>query len=228
MDIILITGLWLPVSIWANVADELESFGHRPIAVALPGVDESASATLEQQLTAVLGAVDSAERPLVVGHSAASTLAWMAADRRPMDVAAVVMIGGFPAANGSSYADFFPVVDGAMAFPGWEPFDGPDSADLDDRTRAHIESIAVPVPAEVATAAVELSDDRRFGIPVILICPEYSPEDAKSWIEAGDIPELQTADDVSVIDIDSGHWPMITRPVELARILHDLATNATL
>ena len=46
------------------------------------------------------------------------------------------MIGGFPASDGSAYADFFPIVDGAMPFPGWEPFDGPDSADLDGDARA--------------------------------------------------------------------------------------------
>ena len=73
-----------------------------------------------------------ADRPIVGGHSARpSTLAWMVADRRPDDVAGVVMVGGFPAKNGSRYADFFEIVEGVMPFPGWEPFDGPDSADLD-------------------------------------------------------------------------------------------------
>ena len=75
------------------------------------------------------------------------------------------MIRGFPAAHGSSYADFFPVVDGALGFPGWgRPFEGPDSDDLDHDARARIEAVAVPVPATVSTATVELFDDRRFGV----------------------------------------------------------------
>lgn len=224
MEFILIAGLWLPATIWAEVAAELEVLGHRPVPLALPGVDHgSASATLQDQLAAVLAAVDAAERPLVVGHSAACTLAWMVADRRPDIVAGVAMVGGFPAAVGSSYADFFPVVDGVMPFPGWEAFDGPDNADLDERARTRIESVAVSVPAGVSTATVELSDDRRFSVPVLLVCPEFTPEQAKSWLEAGDIPELEKAELVSFVDIDSGHWPMITRPVELAHILHDFA-----
>src|SRR4051812_2931147 len=120
MDIILIAGLWLPVSAWDDVVADLTSSGHHAIPVALPGADDgSATANLDDQLTAVLVAVDAAERPLVVGHSAASTLAWLVADRRPDAIAGVVMIGGFPSANGAEYAAFFDVVDGVMAFPGW-------------------------------------------------------------------------------------------------------------
>ena len=226
MDIILVAGLWLPASVWAEVTAELEILGHRPTPVALPGVDDrSTTATLEDQLAAVLAAVDAADHPLVVGHSAASTLAWMVADRRLGAVAGVVMVGGFPNADGSIYADFFPVVDGVMAFPGWEPFEGADSADLDDNARTHIETIAMPVPAGITTATVRLSDTRRFGVPVVVVCPEFGPDEARSWLEAGQLPELKQARQLSFVDIDSGHWPTVTRPVELARLLHGLTTT---
>jgi pimeloyl-ACP methyl ester carboxylesterase len=33
------------------------------------------------------------------------------------------------------------------------------------------------------------------------------------------VPELAPAKHVDFVDIDSGHWPMITQPAELARIL---------
>jgi len=226
MDIILIAGLWLPSSIWADVAATLEQLGHRPLPVSLPGVDEgSSTAVLIDQLTAVLAAVDAADRPLVVGHSAAATLAWLVADRRPDTIAGVVLVGGFPASHGSRYADFFPIVEGVMAFPGWAPFDGPDSSDLDDNAKSLIESNAVPVPQGVAEAAVELADDRRFDVPVTLVCPEYSATQAKEWIDAGEIPELARGEHVSFVDIDSGHWPMVTRPVDLARIFDDAANG---
>jgi pimeloyl-ACP methyl ester carboxylesterase len=227
MDVILIAGLWLPATIWDGVAAELDALGHRPIALELPGVDDrSTTATLDDQLATALGAVDSADRPMVVGHSAASTLAWMVVDHRPAAVAAVVMVGGFPTVSGSRYAAFFELVDGVMPFPGWESFEGPDSADLDDDTRARIESLAVAVPETVSYAEVELIDERRLDVPVTLVCPEFSPEEAKGWIDAGEIPELQRARQVSFADIDSGHWPMVTRPAELARIIADVAAEA--
>ena len=218
MDIILIAGLWLEGSVWADVAAELERGGHR--SRLLPAEDGApASATLDDQVAAVVAAVDAADRPIVVGHSAASSLAWLAADRRPAAVAAAVLVGGFPAADGAAYADFFDTVDGAMPFPGWAPFEGPDSADLDDAAKARIAAGSIPVPEGVSKGVVRLGDDRRFDVPVVLVCPEYSPDDAKGWIDAGDVPELSRARHVSFVDIDSGHWPMVTRPVELARII---------
>ncbi len=84
MDVFLIAGVWLPRSIWAEVGAELEHLGHRALPVALPGVDDaSTNATLPDQVRAVLAAVDAADRPMVVGHSAACPLAWMVADQRP-------------------------------------------------------------------------------------------------------------------------------------------------
>jgi pimeloyl-ACP methyl ester carboxylesterase len=221
MDIVLMGGLWLDGSAWDDVAPELERLGHRPVPVILPGQgDGSASATLGDQVAAVLAAVDAASgKAMVVGHSAASALAWIAADARPDRVAKVVLIGGFTNADGEPYADFFEVKDGVMAFPGWEPFEGPDAADLDEEARRNFAAAAIPVPEGVARGIVRLTDERRFDVPVVLICPEYSPADAQKWIADGELPELARAKHVEFVDIDSGHWPMITRPAELASLL---------
>lgn len=71
MDFILIPGLWLDGSAWTDVAAELERRGHQAIPLTLPGQgDGEATATLEDQLAAVLGAVDGAPDAVVVGHSA--------------------------------------------------------------------------------------------------------------------------------------------------------------
>jgi pimeloyl-ACP methyl ester carboxylesterase len=225
MDILLVAGLWLDGSAWDAVVPELEELGHHPVPITLPGQGAgSTSATLDDQVAAVVAAVDSSSgKPLVVGHSAACTLAWLAADARPDRVAKVALIGGFPSADGEAYASFFNVTDGVMPFPGWEPFEGPDSADLDDEAKARIASAAIPVPEAVATGVVRLTDERRFEVPVVLICPEFSPEQAREWIDGGDVPELAEAKDVEMVDIDSGHWPMFTKPRKLARLLASAA-----
>jgi pimeloyl-ACP methyl ester carboxylesterase len=161
MDILLIAGLWLDGSAWDDVASALEPLGHRPVPITLPGQgDGSASATLDDQVAAVLAAADSSsEKLMVVGHSAACTLAWLAADARPEQVAKVAFIGGFPSADGESYADFFELKDGVMPFPGWSPFEGPDSADLDEEARRIIASAVIPVPEGVAKGVVRLADE---------------------------------------------------------------------
>jgi pimeloyl-ACP methyl ester carboxylesterase len=221
LDILLIAGLWLDGSAWDDVVPALEALGHRPVPLTLPGQgDGSAAATLDDQVAAVLAAVDSAsEKPMVVGHSAACTLAWLAADARPEKVAKVVLIGGFPAADGESYAAFFEPKDGVMPFPGWGAFEGPDSADLDEEARASIASAAIPVPEGVTKGAVRLTDERRFDVPVVLVCPEFTPAQAHEWIDGGDVPELAKAKHLAFVDIDSGHWPMISKPIELASLL---------
>ncbi len=225
MDIILIAGLWLDVSAWDDVVPHLRDLGHQPVAVFLPGQGAPpTTATLDDQLAAVVAAVDDAASPvMVVGHSAASTLAWMAADARPDKVARIVMIGGFSSSDGDAYADFFPGVDGVVPFPGWEPFDGPDAADLDAQLREAIAARTIPVPESVTKAIVHLGDERRFGVPVTLICPEFSPAQAKEWIYGGQLPELARAREVDYIDIDSGHWPMFTQPVALADLIDGVA-----
>jgi pimeloyl-ACP methyl ester carboxylesterase len=221
MDIVLVAGLWLDASVWADVAAELEPLGHRAVGVPLPGQGSgSADATLDDQVKSVLAAVDSSpSRPWVVGHSAAASLAWLAADARPERVAGVALIGGFPTPDGQPYADFFPVTDGVMPFPGWEPFEGPDSADLDQAARDRLAAAAIPVPEEVARGVVRLTDERRYDVPVVLVCPEFTPAQAQGWIDEGELPELARAHHLRLVDIDSGHWPMLTRPVELAGLL---------
>src|SRR3954467_14484870 len=156
MDILLIAGLWLDGSAWDDVVPALEELGHRPVALTLPGQGDGAeSATLEDQVATVLAAVDAApDRPMVVGHSAACTLAWLAADARPERIAKVALVGGFPSADGGPDADFFEVKDGFMPVPGWGPFEGPDAADLDGEARRTIAAAAVPVPEAVARGVV--------------------------------------------------------------------------
>ncbi|MFF2073748.1 alpha/beta fold hydrolase [Kitasatospora sp. NPDC058162] len=227
MDILLIGGLWLDASAWDAVVPALEALGHRPRPVTLPGQgDGRSSATLDEQLAAVLAAVDAAAgKPLLVAHSAACTLGWLAADAHPDRLAKLALIGGFPHEDGRPYADFFDIRDGAMPFPGWGPFAGADSADLDDDLRRRIATGAVPVPEQVARGVVRLTDRRRYGVPVVVVCPEFTPEQARGWIAAGEAPELARAEHVDFVDIDSGHWPMFTRPTELAHLLHAAATG---
>jgi len=225
MDIVLIAGMWLDGSSWDDVVPEVERLGHRPVPLTLPGQgDGNSSATYDDQVAALLSAVDAADGQVVVaGHSAACALAWVAADARPEKVARVALIGGMPNADGETYFGFFEPVDGVVPFPGWEPFEGPDSDDMSAELKAAVAARAIAVPAAVTQGVVRLSDERRYDVPVTLVCPEFTPTQAKEWIEGGEVPELVTATRLDFVDIDSGHWPMFTQPVELARILADCA-----
>jgi pimeloyl-ACP methyl ester carboxylesterase len=229
MDILLIAGLWLDASVWDNVAAQLEARGHHAVPVTLPGQgDGNTSATLADQVAQVVAAVDAAAgKAMVVGHSAACSLAWLAADMRPAKISKVALIGGFPSSDGEAYFhSSFPTQDGAMPFPGWGEFEGPDSADLDDAAKRAFKSAAIPVPEGVTRGVIRLTDERRYDVPVVLVCPEFTAAQARKWIEDGEVPELAKSKNVSYIDIDSGHWPMISAPAELARFLSQAADES--
>lgn len=156
---------------------------------------------------------------LIPGHSASATLACCAADARPEKVARLVYIGGFPGEDGTPFMSGLPVDGDDVPFPGWDVFEGPDSADIDEPTKSRLLETFVPSPAGVLQDTVRLTDDRRLSVPVTAICPEYSPEDLRAWMDAGDLPELSRAAVVEMVDIDSGHWPQITVPDRLSELI---------
>lgn len=224
MHIVLIPGLWLDGASWDPVVGHLERAGHTVRALTLPGMEskdaDRSGITLRDHVDAVVAAIDAAGEPvLLVGHSASGTLAFCAVDARPDTVRRVLYLGGFPAADGEQFMSGLPAVGADVPFPGWQMFEGPDSADLDEQTKQQWLQRFIPSPAGVLAGTVRLTDERRYQVPATVICPEYSPADYQAWLDAGDIPELTKTADVEAVDIDSGHWPQITQPEKLAEII---------
>jgi hypothetical protein len=60
----------------------------------------------------------------------------------------------------------------------------------------------------------------------VLVCPEFTPAQAQEWIDAGELPELAKVKHLELVDIDSGHWPMFSKPVDLAGVLASAADVA--
>jgi pimeloyl-ACP methyl ester carboxylesterase len=230
MDIILIPGLWLDGASWDAVTKELEQAGHQVAALTLPGLEsptaDRSGITLADHVAAVVQAVDEAAGPaLVVGHSASATLAYCAADARPDRVARLVYVGGFPVPDGQQFMTGLEADGDGVPFPGWDAFEGPDSADLDESAKQDLLARFLPTPVGVITGTVTLGDERRYDIPATAVCPEYSPDDLRAWIAGGDLPELARTRQLDVVDIDSGHWPQVTQPVRLAELILAVATD---
>jgi pimeloyl-ACP methyl ester carboxylesterase len=229
MDIILIPGLWLDGSAWDEVVPLLEQAGHRAHAITLPGMEskdaDRSKVTMRDWIDAVTQVIDTADpaggQVALVGHSLGSAIASVALDARADRVARVFYVGGFPTGGGKALAAGFEVRDDEIPFPDWSEFDDADIADLDDAARARFRDRAIPAPAFLAREAVHLSDDRRYDVPATAVCPEYSPETLRQWIADGQagVREFPKIRDLDYADIDSGHWPMFTRPADLATII---------
>lgn len=229
MVIILIPGLWLDGSSWDKVVPVLEQAGHRAHALTLPGMEskdaDRSGISLRDHVGAVVQIIDSldpaAGKVLLVGHSAGGAIAHAAVDARPEHVARVVYVGGFPTADGDALAGDFPAENGEVPLPVWSEFDDADLADLDDTARAAFRERSIPSPAHVTRDPQHLSDERRYAVPVTVICTEFTSKMLRDWTEEGLAPvrELTKIENVEYVDLPTGHWPQFTRPEDLARAI---------
>ena len=233
MDIVLVPGLWLNASTWDAVVPHLEKEGHRAWPLTLPGMEskdaDRRGVTLADHVAAVVDAIDRADGPvLLVGHSAGVGIAHAALDARPDRVARQVQVGGFPSADGEPLLAGLPAEDGEVPMPDWKEMgEEANVVDFDDDALAHFYAAAVPVPEAVVTTPVTLTDERRHDIPVTHVCPEYTSADVRGWIESGDGPtELVRTKEVEYVDLPGGHWPQLTQPEALARVILEAADTA--
>ena len=224
MDILLIPGLWLDGASWELVLPGLERAGHRPRPLTLPGMEsrdaDRSAITLRDHVDAVVAAIDDSpgDDVVVVGHSAASGIAWAAVDARPDRVARAIFVGGFPTPDGGAMADPFPAADGEVPLPDFADFEDADLAGLDDAGRTQFRARALPSPAQVVSAVQTLSDTRRYDVPVTMVCPEYTSAMLREWVAkgAGPVSEVAKIKHVDYLDLATGHWPQFTRPDDLA------------
>ncbi len=229
MDIILIPGFWLDGSSWDDVVPALEQAGHRTHALTLPGMEakdaDRSGITLRDHVVAVVDMIDSLDpadgKVVLVGHSGGGAIAHAAVDARPARVARVVYVDSGPLGAGGVINDELPVENGEVPLPAWQLFDDEDLVDLDDELRAAFRERAIPTPAHVTSDRQQLSDERRYDVPVTVIACEFPSAKLREWMKQDHpyVRELAKIRDVDYIDLPTGHWPQFTRPQELGRAI---------
>lgn len=229
MDIVLIPGFWLDRSAWDDVAPALQAAGHIAHPLTLPGLARGADRSevhLADHVDAVVRAIDGVpgDSPVVlVGHSAGGCLAYAAADARPDRVARVIYVDSGPLAEGDAINAGLDPAAVDHPLPAWEEFDAEDLVDLTDELRAQFRERAVPQPAATVREPHRYTGDvaRRRAVPATVIACEY-PASTLRDLMGQDHPyvrELAQLDDYEIVDLPTGHWPMFTRPAELARTI---------
>ena len=227
--IILVPGFWLGAWAWDEVADLLRSDGHDVTALTLPGLDsvdtDRSSITLTDHVNAIADAITAAGRPVVlVVHSASGFSGYAASDRLPERIAAMVYVDTAP---GKGTLDPDQVGDKPLV---WKEIEEGENLDgLSEAQKRTFRERAVPVPGGVLRESIELTNDARRDIPSTLIATGFTSDDYKkygaeqpvmSWL-AG-IPELRNA---TWIDLPTSHWPMWSKPREIAEIIGNVAKD---
>jgi pimeloyl-ACP methyl ester carboxylesterase len=224
--IVLVPGFWLGAWAWDDVAGQLRADGHDVTALTLPGL-ESADAdrskvTFADHVDAICDAVAAAGVPAVLAvHSGTGATGYSASDRIPEQIAAMVYVDSGPA-TGPLDADF----DGVEKPLVWEEIEAEENLDgLSEEQRETFRQRAVPEPGAAMREFIPLTNEARLDIPTTAICTGYTSEQYKdavkegySWL--GGFAELRN---ITWIDLPTSHWPMWSRPQELAKIIGDVA-----
>ena len=226
--IILVPGFWLGAWAWDEVANTLRSDGHDVTAITLPGLESAdadrSSITFEDHVDAIVEAVNAAPSPVVLAvHSASGFTGYAASDRVPEKIAAMVYVDTAPGI-GSLDAEF----EGADKPMVWEEIEAEENLDgLSEEHKETFRQRAVPVPGGVLRGSVELTNDARRDIPSTLVCTGFTAEQYQTyarehpeWPFLAGIPELRNT---TWVDLPTSHWPMWSRPHELAKIIGHVA-----
>jgi pimeloyl-ACP methyl ester carboxylesterase len=227
--IILVPGFWLGAWAWDDVAAALREDGHDVTALTLPGLDAAESdrsgISLADHVDAIVQAVEAAGAPVVLAvHSGAGASGYAASDRVPERIAAMVYVDSGPATaplNADLEGDELPLV--------WEEIEAEENLDgLSEEQRETFRRRAVPEPAGALRDAPRLENDARLDIPTTAIATGFTSEQYKEAVASGQTWLGGFADlrKLEWVDLPTSHWPMWSRPRELAQVLGNVARRA--
>lgn len=223
--IILVPGFWLGAWAWDDVAELLRAQGHDVTALTLPGLDspdtDRSVITLADHVDTICTALSAAPAPAVLAvHSGASIPGYGASDRLPERIAAMVYVDTGPA-SGAIRPDF----DGVeWPLPEWADLD--ENLDgISEQRLAEMRTRAVPEPAAALREGPSLANLARLDVPSTVICTAFPAEQVRAAVREGQpwVDELAALRNVRYIDLPTSHWPMFSRPKDLADLLGKIA-----
>jgi pimeloyl-ACP methyl ester carboxylesterase len=229
--IVLVPGFWLGAWAWDEVAAALRADGHDVTAMTLPGLEsvdaDRSSITLADHVDAICDAVTAAGRPVVLAvHSGAGVPGYAVTDRIPELIAMMVYVDSAPATGAINPE----LTEAEVPLPTREELEAEEN--LDGLSEEQLETFrrrAVPEPGVAVREPPVLTNDSRLDVPSTVICTGNTSAQIKDAVKEGyawlgGLAELR---DVTYVDLPTSHWPMWSRPQELAGIIGDIARSAS-
>ncbi|MGO0575274.1 alpha/beta fold hydrolase [Ornithinimicrobium panacihumi] len=232
--VVLVPGFWLGAWAWEDVVGHLRAGGLEPLVLTLPGLDPEGTSTgrgaitLEDHVTAIedaLAAAPAGARTILVAHSGAAIPATVALDRHVERVDHVVWVDTAPVVHGFALA---PDVEGGehpLSAQWDEEFEMGAMEGLTEQQLTTFRERAVPQPTGTMRDAAALRDERRLDVPGTVVCTAFDADSYRSYAEQGMdlLAGILEHRQLRLVDLPTGHWPMWSRPGDLAEIILEVA-----
>jgi pimeloyl-ACP methyl ester carboxylesterase len=230
-EFVLVAGAWLGAWAWDDVVPTLRAAGHGAHALTLSGLAEKQDVPAGQQ-THVRDIVDEVERldlrdVVLVGHSYSGIPVGQAAQRIGDRLSRVVFVDSEVPVDGGSFASGWwqgpAALEAAIADNGgfWAPLTAAecDGQGLTDEQTARFVGGSTPHPGATLTEPAVLSGPLGALAATYVKCLLDGPEPTEA------VAGLLTGENWRLVEMDTGHWPMFSRPAALAGILLDAAAG---
>ncbi|MEV4254258.1 alpha/beta fold hydrolase [Spirillospora sp. NPDC049652] len=224
---VLVGGSFLGAWAWERVTPLLTAYGHEVHPLTLTGFGDrahlgSSATTLTTHARDIAAAIEYAglRDVTLVAHSYGGAPATIAADTIPGRIARLVYVAATLPEPGRSLFDGMPgpvvelvmgtVRDGRIPVMSDEVLDanfGRHGLSPEDRAWLRARGVGQPIGTYQDPAPSDLGAARSLPRTYIAC--------------AGDPPGPPLPQDLDVVTLDAGHWPMITAPHALARTLHE-------
>ena len=230
-DIVLVHGAWHGSWCWRRVLPLLWLAGHRVVPVTLSGLGERAhelspDITLDTHVQDVVTAMRAEEcsRAVLVGHSYGGMIITGAADRLGDEVGRLVYVDGVVPLPGEAWSTRNPPSvqaerRAAIAQHGVLPPPPPSAFGLTGADADWVERRQTPQPGGVYDDPLSFDADRWAALPrTFLDCttPALPTIDPSRRL-------VRSRPGWEVVELDTGHDPMISAPVDLAAVLLTVA-----
>jgi pimeloyl-ACP methyl ester carboxylesterase len=242
---VLVPGFWLGGWAWRDVAEALRAAGHTAYPLTLTGLGERVhlggpQVNLDTHIADVVNLLryEDLRDVLLVGHSYAGTVIVGAADQAHERLARLVFVDCWPLPEGIAQIDLNPpearqaleqqvATEGEgwrLPLPAWEEFPDNELRGMGEAERRLMRERAVGQPFGSVEQPVRLKNPARNAIPKTGIWCSLTVEEVQEMI-ASYPAECSTLTEPGwqFVELPTGHWPMFSRPRELAELLATLA-----